>query len=188
MPTTLVCAGYVHRYFVYIGILAILTEIGVPLTLSFMALVRPCMPPLASSMLNCNSWHADSDIGILCRIVVAILEAYTWKVNLGIIAEGMFVVLLYPGEVALLLINTLETWAENNYVCNCHDFNLCAHLKIADTWKQKASFLCVDTAQYNYWSGCKIVFGEMEEWPSALGALSKQKVLHSTFSSLQWSV
>lgn len=74
------------------------------------AMVRPCMPPILTSMLvsECSkSWRDEGDIGILFRIFSAILLAWLSATIVTIVDFVIPLVLIYPTVVKLIILEKM---------------------------------------------------------------------------------
>ncbi len=102
--------SYVQRLFIIMRTVAELTLVLMPLAIPLLSFIRPCMPPLISSMafLPCKSWNDHGNAGILTKLCISIFEWYTWAMGVGVVVFAIFVLFVYPIEVILLVLKTLE--------------------------------------------------------------------------------
>lgn len=96
---------HVSRYFLLVWVCCAVTIIILPAAMSLLSFIKPCMPPLISSfLLQCPWWGHDGNSTFLLRIFVALFEFYTWLLASGIICVVVMIILMYPGEVKLLIL------------------------------------------------------------------------------------
>lgn len=105
----------VHLY--YIGFIALskMAVVMLPLPCFATGLLLPCIPPVWSSViyLECNSWDDDGNSGFIFRMYGAILCYY---LGFSVISTGVFVitvVMIYPAEVKLILIESISRFHED---------------------------------------------------------------------------
>lgn len=90
--------------------LAIMGVILLPITVLTFALLRPCMPPIFTSViyLECKSWEDDGNIGLVFRICGAIL---TFHLGVSLVSTFVFacdIVLIYPTVVELIILDGMQ--------------------------------------------------------------------------------
>lgn len=96
-------------FFMFIGLskiaITFIPLLGVP-----MGLLRPCMPPMLSSIINlgCKSWNDHGNIGILQRMVGVITTVYAAHAVVATCVFLITVVLIYPTEVKLILVEAMK--------------------------------------------------------------------------------
>lgn len=100
----------VRPYFVILGFLAVSLVVSLPLAVSLLGLVKPCMPPLLSSMmiLDCKDWDDDGDSSFLTRLGIGVFEYYTWLVIISTLSYGLYIPLLYPVEIKLFILEVMK--------------------------------------------------------------------------------
>ncbi|OXA38643.1 hypothetical protein Fcan01_26586 [Folsomia candida] len=102
--------GYVHRYFVTLSAIVASSFVLVPCAVSVMSFFQPCMPPVITStmILNCKNCSHSGAVGLAMKLVLGIYEFYTGIVVIGSVGIGVYIVLLYPIEVKLFILDYIE--------------------------------------------------------------------------------
>lgn len=67
------------------------------------------MPPGLGTLglLDCHNWGTEGNSTFLFKMILAVFEFYTWFVACGLIDFAILIMLIYPGEVKLLLLAVL---------------------------------------------------------------------------------
>ncbi|OXA40326.1 hypothetical protein Fcan01_24984 [Folsomia candida] len=120
----------VRRYFVTLGALSVSSIVSVPLAVSLISSVAPCMPPLLSSMmiLDCKDWGDDDSSGVLVKVGIGIMEFYAWTVITGTICYGLYIPLLYPVEIKFLILDIIKNKFWKKETCARNHGNRHLHL------------------------------------------------------------
>ncbi|OXA54308.1 hypothetical protein Fcan01_11276, partial [Folsomia candida] len=102
----------VHIYYIVVVALSVLAIILMPITCLTFALLRPCMPPTWTSIiyLECKSWDDDGNTGMWFRSFGAILLYYFSLTVVATAVFGIIIVLTYPTEVKLILIELMKSY------------------------------------------------------------------------------
>lgn len=111
----------VHTYFISMIVMSMAALIFLPAAMSVLALTMPCMPPILTSMvyLECRSWVDNGQTGVSFRVGLAITTYYYWTMVTSFIIISIIIVLLYPIEVKLIIlegIKRLEIKNSNTYI------------------------------------------------------------------------
>ncbi|OXA65177.1 hypothetical protein Fcan01_01135 [Folsomia candida] len=81
----------------------------VPIAVFTLALFRPCMPPILTSMLYLQySWADSGQSGIMFKTATAILMSYFWFMIPGTVLTEVLLFLLYPAEVKLMILKEIK--------------------------------------------------------------------------------
>lgn len=101
--------GYVTRYFLGVGLLAIQTIVIEPVGVFFAYLLNPCMPPAFMSMalFPCSGW-SDAPKQYWANFILAMFGAYFGALVSSTSVFAMIVLLVYPVEIQLLLLKEFK--------------------------------------------------------------------------------
>ncbi|OXA48567.1 hypothetical protein Fcan01_16513 [Folsomia candida] len=100
----------VHTYFISMIVMSMAALIFLPAAMSVLALTMPCMPPILTSMvyLECRSWVDNGQTGVSFRVGLAITTYYYWTMVTSFIIISIIIVLLYPIEVKLIILEGIK--------------------------------------------------------------------------------
>ncbi|OXA54307.1 hypothetical protein Fcan01_11277 [Folsomia candida] len=100
----------VHKYYIVFVALSMMGIILMPIACFMFGLLRPCMPPTLTSViyLKCKSWDDHVSTGIFFTTCGTILLYYFSLAAVATAAFGITIVLDYPTEVKLILIDLMK--------------------------------------------------------------------------------
>ncbi|OXA53666.1 hypothetical protein Fcan01_11282 [Folsomia candida] len=101
----------VHKYYIVFVSLSMMGIILMPIACFMFGLLRPCMPPTLTSViyLKCKSWDDHVSTGIFFTTCGAILLYYLSLSVVATAAFGITIVLDYPTEVKLILVELMKS-------------------------------------------------------------------------------
>ncbi|OXA61313.1 hypothetical protein Fcan01_01615 [Folsomia candida] len=101
---------------VLICVMFLLTSTTLPFVMSFLAFIRPCMPPFFSmGLLECKSWSSVGGASVSLRVGIALFELITLFTSLAnAVTIGLVGLVVYPPVVEEMWIDLVDRELKNS--------------------------------------------------------------------------
>ncbi|XP_035710726.1 uncharacterized protein LOC118436527 [Folsomia candida] len=95
-----------------------------PIGYIVLSVVYPCMPPLLTSLTqeSCRGTGKQVHIGILGKILVGMMEGYTWTIIWSMTSVIIFMLLIHPGRVQITVLDKIKGKIEAGFLTSISEY------------------------------------------------------------------